>query len=68
MKNSVRTMIMLRQANGPATWVYLAAMLPAILLCAVAGLQPFIDPAELFRDPLAVADSAADNGECCHAY
>jgi len=49
-------------------WVYLIALLPPILLCAILGLQPHIDPSELLRDPLAVAQSAADIGECCHAY
>lgn len=61
-------MLMLRPTNGPAPWVYLIALLPPILLCTIAGLQPYIDPSELFRDSLVVAQDAADNNECCHAY
>jgi hypothetical protein len=42
--------------------------LPAILLCAAIGLQPYIDPDHLFRDPLDVAQEAAAQGECCSVY
>jgi hypothetical protein len=68
MKDSVITMLMLRPTNGPAPWLYLIALLPPILLCTIAGLQPYIDTSELFRDSLVVAQDAADNNECCHAY
>jgi hypothetical protein len=68
MENSLITMLMLRQSNGPALWVYLIALLPAILLCTVVGLQPYVDPSELFRDSLAVARDAADKGECCRLH
>ena len=54
--------------NRPSWWVFLIALVPAVVICAVIGLQPFIDPADLFRDPLTVAHEAAAIGECCHAY
>lgn len=49
-------------------WVTVIAVVPPVLLCAAVALQPWIPPADLFRDPLAVAYDAAAKGECCHAY
>ena len=42
--------------------------MPPVLLSAIFGLQPFVEPAYLFRDPLAAAKQAAELGQCCHAY
>ncbi|MGI9292089.1 MAG: hypothetical protein ACR2QG_12545 [Gammaproteobacteria bacterium] len=56
------------QANPPGIWVYVMALVPPVLLSVVAEFQPFVDSSELFRDTLAVAQTAADNGECCRAY
>jgi len=52
---------------GPA-WallVYSAALVPALLLLAVAWLQPFVPIGELMRDTLMVAEVSED---CCHIY
>ena len=54
--------------TGPSLWVYLVAIIPPVLLCTAIALQPYVEPAELFRDPLSVALDAAARGECCHAY
>ena len=56
-----------RSASTP-WWVYAIAVLPPLLLCSAVLLQPWIPPADLFRDPLSVAHDAAAKGECCHAY
>jgi len=68
MTNSVTNGTLTRQDTGPALWVYLISVVPPILLGVVIAAQPYIDPAELFRDPLSVAHDAAAKGECCHAY
>ena len=63
------------KANSPPsritstpTWVNVVAVVPALLVCLAVALQPWINPDDLFRDPLAVAYDAAAKGECCHAY
>ena len=49
-------------------WVNIIAIVPALLVCLAVAVQPWINPDDLFRDPLAVAYDAAAKGECCHAY
>lgn len=56
------------QNQGPPGWVYIVTLLPPVLLSVAVAVQPYVEPAELFRDPLAVAYDAAARGECCHAY
>ncbi len=47
-------------------WLYVISLVPSAILVAIGAAQPWVQPAELFRDPLAVA---ADVGtDCCHIY
>lgn len=57
-----------RSRGKTIIWVYLVAILPALLLLVVIGLQPYVDPSELLRDPIAVAQGAAAKGQCCRFY
>lgn len=53
-------------ADGTTVLIWLLALVPATLLIAGAAFQPWIDPADLFRDPLAVAELKGT--ACCKVY
>ncbi|MEM8688995.1 MAG: hypothetical protein AAGF81_16810, partial [Pseudomonadota bacterium] len=46
--------------------IWFLAFVPATLLILGAAFQPWIDPADLFRDPLAVAELKGT--ACCKVY
>ena len=46
-------------------WVWFAALVPPVVLMAFIAYQPWIDPGDLLRDPLAVAEMKQ---ECCKVY
>ncbi len=46
--------------------VWLLALVPATLLIVFSAFQPWIEPADLFRDPLAVAE--LKGVACCKVY
>lgn len=46
-------------------WVWIAALVPPVLLMTGIAYQPWIDPGDLLRDPLAVAEM---KDECCKVY
>ncbi len=50
----------------PVDWVWWAALIPAILVMSIVAFQPWVDPADLLRDPLAVAE--LKGSECCKVY
>ena len=46
--------------------IWFLALVPATFLILGAAFQPWIDPADLFRDPLAVAE--LKGAACCKVY
>jgi hypothetical protein len=47
-------------------WLYVVALVPPAILVAIGAAQPWVPPAEIFRDPLSVAADAGS--DCCHLY
>ena len=47
-------------------WLYLIALVPPLILVIIATSQPWVPIAQLFRDPLQVAQEAGN--DCCHVY
>ena len=47
-------------------WLYVISLVPSAMLAAIGAAQPWVLPAELFRDPLAVAMDVGT--DCCHVY
>ncbi len=54
------------QTPLPVDWAWLAALLSAVVVVGAASLQPWVDPADLLRDPLAVAELKGP--ACCKVY
>lgn len=46
-------------------WLYVISLVPPAILVAIGAVQPWVPPAELFRDPLVVAEGAGSG--CCGA-
>ena len=59
---------MREDCERPRLWVYLLATLIAPLILAIVWAQDYVNPNDLLRDPIAVAQGAAARGECCKAY
>ena len=53
------------QDGSVHAWVWFAALVPPVLLMVAIAYQPWIEPGDLLRDPLAVAEMKT---ECCKVY
>ena len=56
----------MEQTKKTPFWLFLTALVPPLILVAIATTQSWVPTSQLFRDPLQVAQEVGN--DCCHVY